>query len=325
MAPVAHTFTMMKMPSFLALSLFFCPLFAENAAVTTTSGITAAAENPRADLVRQMVACEVQIAEMLHTVKDEESADAVAVKIQDFILRRAGLLREAETQGASAEELQAELKLYRHQRMNEENTLKEIAIAVNALRESDFYGSYDLFRAVKSLFKIMPGKTVIRTQLVSQGQDYADLCDAEKNTGTGDDNPHLALTKQMTKCTADFLETLYQVQDKETAEAAACRISEILSGHQALKKDAEALGEPTEEQQDELYDYIVDCAARNAHSTELVFEHARLTEAEFYGSEALEAAVHRVIQIHEEPGKYIFSWPEGGESITIESAPIPGK
>lgn len=311
----------MKTHALIALSLFVCPLFAEESALTppaVSPALSATAENPHLRLAKQRMAAEKQILDILKDVKDKESADEAAAKVLKLIVRRAGLLRETEALCAPTKAQRDEVELFCQQQMGEGSTLSLVAYAVEDLINAGFYDSKALFRTVKALYKTKPMSTVINMQLMNQGQDYAELSDAEKNTGLGEDNPHLPLMKKMHESTYELVKALQGIQDKETAEAAATRISEILSQNRALQKEDEALGEPTEEQQDEFYDYIAVNAGRDTSTSDLIFENERLTEANFFGSEALEAAVHSVIQIHEEPRKHIYSWPEGGESVTID-------
>lgn len=322
MSSAAHTFTIMKTNTLFALSLFVCPLFAEDAALTPTTAVSPApsadAENPYLRLAQQLTETEMQIYRALKYVKDKKSADASAEKVSRLLVRRAGLLREREALGAPTKAQQDEVDVFRQQLMIKESTLSLVAHAAEKLLKAGCYDSGALFRTVKALYKTKPMTTVINMQILDQGQDYAELSDAEKNTGLGEDNPHLPLMKKMHESTYELVKALQGIQDKETAEAAAIRISEILSQNRALQKEDEALGEPTEEQQDEFYDYIAVNAGRDTSTSDLIFENERLTEANFFGSEALEAAVHSVIQIHEEPRKHIYSWPEGGESVTID-------
>lgn len=311
----------MKTHALIALSLFVCPLFAEETALTppaVSPAPSATAENPHLRLAKQRTAAEKQILDILKDVKDKESADEAAAKVLKLIVRRAGLLRETEALCAPTKAQRDEVELFRQQQMGEGSTLSLVAYAVEDLINAGFYDSKALFRTVKALYKTKPMSTVINMQLMNQGQDYAELSDAEKNTGLGEDNPHLPLMKKMHESTYELVKALQGIQDKETAEAAATQISEILSQNRALQKEDEALGEPTEDQQDEFYDYIAVNAGRDTSTSDLIFENERLTEANFFGSEALEAAVHSVIQIHEEPRKHIYSWPEGGESVTID-------
>lgn len=311
----------MKTHALIALSLFVCPLFAEESALTppaVSPALSATAENPHLRLAKQRMAAEKQILDILKDVKDKESADEAAAKVLKLIVRRAGLLRETEALCAPTKAQRDEVELFCQQQMGEGSTLSLVAYAVEDLINAGCYDSKALFRTVKALYKTKPMTTVINMQLMNQGQDYAELSDAEKNTGLGEDNPHLPLMKKMHESTYELVKALQGIQDKETAEAAATRISEILSQNRALQKEDEALGEPTEEQQDEFYDYIAVNAGRDTSTSDLIFENERLTEANFFGSEALEAAVHSVIQIHEEPRKHIYSWPEGGESVTID-------
>lgn len=322
MVSAAHTSGIMKTRALIALSLFVCPLFAADAALTPppadSPAPSATAANPYLRLAQQKTEAEKQICGILWGVKDKESADAAAVKVSHLIVRRAGLHRETVALGNPTEAQQNEVDLYRQQQMTEGSNLSLVAYAVEDLIEAGFYDSEALFRVVKSLYRTKPMSTVIRMQISDQGQDYADLSDAEKNTGLGENNPHLPLMKKMHANTFDLVKTLQSVQDKETAEAAAVRIQEIVSLNKALQKEDEALGKPTEEQQDELYDYIAINAGRDTGTSDLIFEHERLTEANFFGSDALEAAENSVIQIHEEPKKHIYSWPEGGESVTTD-------